>query len=66
MDLQPWQQRVVDEKVELDKKREALLKFIRSGEYEKLDVRTRELMQEQWEAMTWYSVILSSRILHFD
>lgn len=64
--MQPHQQRVVDEKTELDKKAEALSDFIgNSPTFETLDAEEQERMKEQNDIMWQYSEILGARISAF-
>lgn len=64
--MQPHQQRVVDEKTELDKKAEALSDFIgNSPIFETLDAEEQERMKEQNDIMWQYSEILGARISAF-
>lgn len=66
MDMQPHQQRVVDEKTELDKKATALSNFIGlSPIFEKLDPAEQERLREQNDVMWQYSEILGARITAF-
>ena len=66
MELQPHQQRVVDEKVELDKKATALSNFIGFNlMFEKLDPAEQERLREQNDVMWRYSEILGARIAAF-
>ena len=66
MELQPHQQRVVDEKAELDKKADALSEFIgRSPMFETLDTAEQERLKEQNDVMWQYSEILGARIAVF-
>lgn len=66
MELQPHQQRVVDEKSELDKKAMALSNFIGlSPVFETLDPAEQERLKEQKDVMWQYSKILGSRIAAF-
>ena len=66
MELQPHQQRVVDEKSELDKKAMALSNFIgKSHVFETLDQAEQERLKEQNEVMWQYSEILGARIAAF-
>lgn len=62
----PHQQRVVDEKKELDKKANALSQFIgRNHVFGKLDPAEQERLKEQNEIMWQYSEILGKRIAAF-
>lgn len=64
--MQAHQQRVVDEKRDLDEKREKLLTFIKeSPVFATLSESDQTLLTEQYEVMTHYSVILGSRIDRF-
>lgn len=65
--LLPHQQRVVDEKADLDKKAEALSAFIgHSPIFATLDAEEQELLKEQNDVMWQYSEILGSRIARFN
>jgi len=62
----PHQQRVVDEKTELDKKAIALSNFIgNSPIFDTLDAAEQERMKEQNDVMWQYSEILGARIVAF-
>jgi hypothetical protein len=66
--LQPHQQRVVDEKSELDSKLEKLLAFIDGGSgkiYNGLNTEERERLTTQARIMREYSDILTDRINAF-
>ena len=66
MTYQPFQQRVVDEKTELDTKAKALSEFIGlSAMFLKLDAAEQERLREQCEVMWVYSEILGKRIAAF-
>lgn len=63
MTLTPYQQEVLKEKVELDKKAFALTKFIGlSEEFAALDAEEQELLKEQNDIMWQYSEVLGKRI----
>jgi hypothetical protein len=65
-ELLPYQQRVVDEKVELDKKANALSDFIgNSPIFETLDAAEQERLKEQNDVMWQYSEILGARVAAF-
>lgn len=67
MNYQPHQQRVIDEKAELDKKANALSQFIgHSAIFETLDPAEQERMKEQNDVMWQYSEILGARIAAFN
>ncbi len=64
--MKDYQQRVVDEKIELDKKANALSQFIGADpRFDDIDPIDQELMKEQCEAMWLYSEILGKRIFRF-
>ena len=64
--MQPHQQRVVDEKTELDKKATALSDLIgNSPIFETLDPDEQERLKEQNDIMWQYSEILGKRIAAF-
>lgn len=61
--MQPHQQRVVDEKTELDKKATALSQFIGNSDiFPTLDAAEQARLREQNEVMWQYSEILGARI----
>jgi len=65
--LQPHQQRVVDEKAELDGKITALQKFIaKSPVFDQLDEGERWRLTTQSHLMVQYSAILGARIAAFQ
>lgn len=62
----PHEQRVVDELKELKDKRTKLLSFIQHSDvFKTLEQIDKDLLTEQYEAMTWYDVILTKRIERF-
>lgn len=64
--LASHQQRVVDEKTELDKKASALSQFIGNSQiFETLDPSEQERLKEQNDVMWQYSEILGARIEAF-
>jgi len=66
MSLQPHQQRVVDEKTELDKKANALSQFIGTNPiFDSVDPAEQARLREQCEIMWQYSEILGKRIAAF-
>ena len=66
MIMLPHQQRVVDEKNELDVKAKALSNFIGlNPAFESIDPEEQERMKEQCEIMWQYSEILGKRIAAF-
>lgn len=64
--MQPYQQRVVDEKADLDEKAKKLSDFIGTSEvFLTLDPAEQERLKEQCEVMWQYSEILGARIAAF-
>jgi hypothetical protein len=64
--LQPHQQRVVDEKRDLDEKLEKLVAFTRSPTFADLDSGERNRLDQQAATMAMYSDILGDRIAAFS
>ena len=65
--MQPHQQRVVDEKTELDTKANALSQFIgHSPIFETLDAAEQERLKVQNDLMWQYSEVLGARIAAFQ
>lgn len=63
--MQPHQQRVVDEKTELDTKWLALISFTTSDIFNGLSEYERNLLRDQAAVMKTYSDILAERIATF-
>ena len=64
--MEPWQQGVIEEKEELDKKIEALSEFIDHSEiFETLSPIEQDRQKEQNDIMWQYSEILGQRIAAF-
>lgn len=64
--MQPHQQRIIDEKTELDSKASALSNFIGTNEvFNSLDQEEQDRLREQCEVMWQYSEILGARIAGF-
>ena len=63
--LQPYQQRVVQERDELQEKVGKLAEFVRSPGFADVATNDRTLLLEQYQAMTEYVIILSRRIARF-
>jgi len=64
--MQPHQQRVVDEKTELDEKAKKLSDFIGNSDiFLSLDAEEQERLREQNDIMWQYSEILGARIAAF-
>ncbi len=63
--LAPHQQRVVDEKQELDEKREKLGAFKNTDLFASLPWQEQERLNTQAHVMTMYSAVLGARIAAF-
>lgn len=63
--MQPYEQRVIDEKSELDTKLEKLKVFIDSDMFQKLGHIEKDLLIWQAQVMCEYSTILERRIAVF-
>lgn len=63
--MQPHQQRVVDEKTELDEKRAKLEAFTHTEDFANLPRSERDRLEHQAFHMTAYSDILAARIFEF-
>ena len=64
--MEPHQQRVVDEKAELDMRRSKLAAFFYSDTYPQVPPDERALLEKQFRVMTQYSDILGERIAAFN
>ena len=64
--MQPHQQRVVDEKSELDERRSKLLAFLNTDLFRSLDQAERDRLRTQHSVMGVYSEILHQRISAFS
>jgi len=64
-ELLPHQQRVVDEKAELDTKLEKLIPFLSSDTCHSLPFDERSRLKRQADVMAEYSTILGERIASF-
>lgn len=62
IEVQPWQQRVLDEKKELDERHAKLDAFLASGAFLQLPEPERRRLRRQWRCMNEYSGILAERI----
>ena len=62
----PHQQRVIDEKAELNEKLTKLRQFFLSEQYYNLDKAEANRLKKQADAMQIYSDILTERIAHFE
>lgn len=63
--MKPHQQRVVEEKTELDDKLGKLQKFIQGDVFSTIDLFERVHLRDQSRAMAEYSRILGVRIANF-
>lgn len=63
--MQAYQQRVIEEKTELDAKLASLSKFLATQQFSNLDGENQKLLLKQEFAMGEYSYILSCRIKLF-
>lgn len=63
--MQPHQQRVLDEKSELDIKIHKLVQFLSTDLFMNLDEENSVLLQQQLNFMVKYSEVLSNRIKFF-
>ena len=64
--MAPYQQRVVDERAELDARIESLGKFFDTQTFQALDTGERSLLVQQHRVMKVYSHILGDRIGAFN
>ncbi len=65
MELEPYQQRVVDEKADLDARREKLGAFKNSAAFTLLSWQEQERLNTQAHLMTMLSAVLGERIAAF-
>lgn len=63
--MEAYQQRVVDEQVELDTKVQSLVKFMATDAFQLVSSRQRQLLKAQYHAMSLYNDILLQRIENF-
>ena len=63
--MEPHQQRVVDEKAELDEKHAKLGEFLIGSIYASLPTDEQERLGRQWSIMNEYSGVLAERIAAF-
>lgn len=64
--MQPWKERVVEEKQELDQKLTKRQAFITGSDFGKLDSSNQYWLKEQWKAMENCSYSLHQRINLFE
>lgn len=62
MPAEEWQKRVIEEKQELDARRERLAAFMAGDAFPKLSYREMSLLRQQQAAMSDYSEALGGRI----
>jgi predicted nucleic acid-binding Zn-ribbon protein len=60
--MQAYQQRVVEERQQLEERRQKLAAFLDTEVFQKLTVEERTLLREQFAAMSNLSLILEKRI----
>lgn len=63
--MQDYQQRVINEKKELDAKRESLGNFKNTDDFARLPWQEQERLNTQAHLMTMYSAVLGERISAF-
>lgn len=63
--MQPHQQRVVDEKSDLDLKRDKLTEFLKGDFSKTLPADEQERLNRQLGIMEMYSDVLAERIVYF-
>lgn len=61
----PWQQRVVEEKAQLDDRLEKLTAFAKTDTFAQLPVAEQDRLTKQHNIMTSYSLVLEERIQNF-
>ena len=64
--MEPYQQRVVDEKADLDVSLERLKAFIGTGRFDLLGADERRRLKHQAICMIGYSSVLGERIANFQ
>ena len=64
--LQPHQQRVLEEKQQLDERRQKLGEFKNTNGFANLSWQEQERLNTQAHIMTMYSAVLGERIAHFQ
>lgn len=65
MPLQPHEERVIAERIELAEKCVKLEAFITSDAFKAIDILDRDLLEEQHNAMTIYLAVLDRRVERF-
>lgn len=64
--FEPYQQRVIDEKIDLDEKRSKLDAFFKTETFKSLISAEKFDLSQQADAMQKYSASLASRISRFN
>lgn len=64
--MEDWQQRVIDEKKELDDRLERLNAFLSSPKVNEIELLQKDLMSRQAGYMSAYSLTLRDRIEAFN
>jgi hypothetical protein len=64
--LEPYQQRIVDEKADLDGKIKRLMDFINSEKFKSVNTIEKTRLEQQFHIMLEYSKILRQRIHAFN
>jgi hypothetical protein len=63
--MEPYQDRVLNEKAELDAKLGKLQAFLNTSTFGSLDVDEQERLRKQAGIMQEYSAVLADRLAHF-
>ncbi len=63
--MEAYQERVIAEKKDLDEKANKLYKFLLADSFDELDEIDKDLLSDQYDAMTEYRIILGKRIERF-
>lgn len=66
MRYEDWQKRVIDEKIELDKKISKLSIFVETEVFKNLEMTDKKLLEDQLFHMSEYSYCLWERIKRFE
>lgn len=64
--MKAFQQRVIDEKTELDEKRQKLSEFFDNDKFNELEASAKDLLETQYYHMSKYSETLGERIKLFN
>ena len=63
--LQPWQDRVIQERNDLQMRWQKLTDYKREDRFADLDMHDRRLLLKQWMVMSAYLEVLNERITRF-